>query len=153
MFADRLRTTCHQEAELSSVVGAGNEFLGDRATGENGSRYGRRTAMSWLNSNWIWLAFGAVALLAFSRVGCGMGHSGHDRRNRAERDQFGRPHDPTASPLSIPIAGLGSQAGTPSSTGHVHDAPSENQGTLITEPAGHDSGPGHAGGQRHHHKC
>ena len=107
--------------------------------------------MNWLNSNWIWFALGVVALFAFGRGGCGMGHRGHDHRRREEGDQYGPPRDTTAGPLPMPVTSLGSQRIMPSSTAHA--TPSENRGALEVEHAGYESGPSQSGRQRHRHGC
>ena len=111
--------------------------------------------MEWLSSNWIWLALGvgALALFAFGRGGCGMGHAGHDHRRRGEGDQYDPRRETTAAPHSTPAASVGADAETLPSTGHVHAAPSANQGALAAAHAGHDSGPSQAGRQRHRHGC
>jgi hypothetical protein len=111
--------------------------------------------MNWLSSNWIWLAFGVGALVLFAsgRGGCGMGHSGHDHRRRGEGDQYDRPRDTIAAPLSTPTSRFGSDDNALPSTGYVHGAPSANQGALSAEHAGHDTDPSQVRRQRHRHGC
>ena len=111
--------------------------------------------MNWLSSNWIWLALGVGALVLFAsrRGGCGMGHGGHDHRRREEGDQNDRPRDTIAAPLLTPGVRLGSDDSAMPSTGHVHGAPSANQGALAAEHAGHDTNPSQVGRQRHRHGC
>lgn len=111
--------------------------------------------MNWLISNWIWLALGVgtLALFAFGRSGCGMGHSGHDHRRAGEGDQSGHPRETTAGSFSTPAARVDT-ADTPlQPAGHAHGAPAGNETALATEHAGHGSAPGQADPHRHRHGC
>jgi hypothetical protein len=78
--------------------------------------------MNWLNSNWIWFALGAAALLMFSRGGCGMGHAGRDH----ERPHEGEQNNPGRETSNTPFA-IGAEPGSENtlvpSTGHMHSAP------------------------------
>ncbi|RTL51740.1 MAG: hypothetical protein EKK40_09460 [Bradyrhizobiaceae bacterium] len=108
--------------------------------------------MNWLNSNWVWLALGAVALLMFSRGGCGMGHRGHDHRGAREGSQ----NDPSGETMNRPFvsaAALDSDSTTAPQNDHMHGLPSAGEGALTTEHADHDSAKGEAGPRRHHHSC
>lgn len=78
--------------------------------------------MNWLNSNWIWLALGAVALFMFSRGGCGMSHASHDHRRQRVGDQ----NDPGLKTTDTPIATDAeprSENTLVPSISHVHGAP------------------------------
>ena len=63
------------------------------------------------------------------------------------------PRDMIAAPLSKPTARLGSDDSALPSTGHVHGAPSANQGVLAAEHTGHGTDPSQVGRQRHRHGC
>ncbi len=82
-----------------------------------------------------------------------MGHRGYDHRRKGERNQYDRPRDTIAAPLPTPTVRLGSDDSALPSTGHVHGAPSTNQGALAAEHAGHDNDPSQIGRQRHRHGC
>ena len=111
--------------------------------------------MEWLGSNWVWLALGvgALALFAFSRGGCGMGHGGHDYGQRGQDDPTDRPRETTAAPLSTARGRMGSDDHASSSTGHAHVPASANADVLAPEHASHGSAPDRTGGRRHSHGC
>ena len=111
--------------------------------------------MNWLSSNWIWLALGvgALALFAFGRGGCSMGHGGHGQRRHDEADQPNGPREVTEASVSTRAVTMGSTDTPLQPAGHVHGAPSEREAALATEHAGHGGTAGQSAPRQHRHGC